>query len=161
MASAKMLNRARILAKLRAAAPSVIQEVEAQLNLEAIELAAAVKRAVPKRTGTMAETVRVEPGDRPMSLKVVVGGVPATRKKVRQGVKKADFEKARQEGGFQGEYDYPMGVELGHRAVDGSHVPAEPFFWPTYRARKKGMRRRMSAAGRRGLKNFDLDKTRG
>lgn len=43
-------------------------------------------------------------------------------------------------------------VELGHRAPDGTHVPPQPFFWPTVRARQKKVRARIKAAMTRALK---------
>jgi hypothetical protein len=44
--------------------------------------------------------------------------------------------------------------EVGHKAKDGSHVPARPSFFPTYRARKKGIKRRMSVATRKAVKSL-------
>jgi hypothetical protein len=43
-------------------------------------------------------------------------------------------------------------VEQGHRSADGKHVAARPAFWPTYRARKAGMKRRISAAARKAIR---------
>jgi hypothetical protein len=43
-------------------------------------------------------------------------------------------------------------VEAGHRTVDGKHVTARPAMYPTYRAHKKGMQRRMSAAARKAIR---------
>lgn len=161
MAVVKMLNRDKIVARLNSLYPSTIALVDAQVLKEAHDLAAAVKRAVPVLSGALRDSVRVEKGDRALSYVVKVGDVPETRKKVRRGVLSADFEKAKASGGFKGEYDYALAVEFGHHTVDGKQVPAEPYFFPTYRARKKGMKRRVRAAARKGLKSFDLDKTRG
>lgn len=43
-------------------------------------------------------------------------------------------------------------VEQGHRAVNGEHVAAQPAFWPTYRAWKKGAKRRTAAAARKAIR---------
>jgi hypothetical protein len=43
-------------------------------------------------------------------------------------------------------------VEQGHRTVDGGHVAGRPAFFPTYRARKKAMKRRLSKAARDAIK---------
>lgn len=161
MATVKMLNRDRVLARLAKLPKEVIAQVDAQVRREAAELTEAVRRAVPVKSGALRDSVRFEAGDRPLAYVIKAGDVPATRKKVRRGVKFDDFQKAKAEGGFKGEYDYALAVEFGHRTEDGKHVPAEPFLFPTYRARKKAMRRRVSAAARKGLKSFNLDATRG
>lgn len=44
-------------------------------------------------------------------------------------------------------------VEQGHRAVNGEHVAAQPAFWPTWRAAKKGLKRRVSAAARKAIRS--------
>lgn len=152
MARSKVLGRAALKARLSRMPGRVIAACEVEFDHEVEGLVQAVKRAVPVKTGTMRDTVRAEPGDKPHSRKIVVGGVPATRKKVRSGVGFDDFQKAKASGGSKGEYDYPMGVEFGHRAVDGTHVPADPFLFPTYRARKRGMKRRMRATARKAAK---------
>lgn len=153
MPKAKMVNLDRVLARIRALPPALSEALEDQLRIEADDLAAAVKRAAPVgETGNLKESVRVEAGDHPMALAVVVGGVPETRKKIRAGVRDSDFAAAKLTGGNKGEYDYPFGVEFGHRAPDGTHVPAQPFLFPTYRARKKAMRRRLKARARKVIR---------
>jgi Bacteriophage HK97-gp10, putative tail-component len=42
-------------------------------------------------------------------------------------------------------------VEFGHMA-DGKHVPAEPFFWPAYRLRKKALQAQIKRAVRAAVK---------
>ncbi|MFN3585191.1 HK97 gp10 family phage protein [Phenylobacterium sp.] len=153
MPKAKMVNLDRVLARIRALPPALTEALEDQLDTEARDLAAAVKRAAPVgETGKLRDSVRVEQGDHPLSQAVVVGDTPETRKKIRKGVRDADFEAARLTGGNKGEYDYPFGVEFGHRAPDGTHVPAQPFLFPTYRARKKAMRRRLKARARKVIR---------
>ena len=56
---------------------------------------------------------------------------------------------ARDEKGRQ----YPAHVEYGHTDErSGAHVPAEPFFWPTYRVTKKRARARVAKALRQVVK---------
>lgn len=43
-------------------------------------------------------------------------------------------------------------VELGHRAVDGTHVKPQPFFWSTVRARRKSIQRKIKSAMTRAVK---------
>lgn len=43
-------------------------------------------------------------------------------------------------------------VEYGHDAPDGTHVPAVPFFWPSYRVEKKAIRGRVVRATNAGVK---------
>jgi hypothetical protein len=43
-------------------------------------------------------------------------------------------------------------VEFGHSNAAGGHVPAKPFFFPSYRARKKALKRKISAAVRKVIK---------
>lgn len=47
---------------------------------------------------------------------------------------------------------YPAHVEYGHRTESGKHVPAKPFFWPSYRVTKKRIRSRISRAINKGVK---------
>lgn len=43
-------------------------------------------------------------------------------------------------------------IEAGHRARDGTHVPATPFFFPTWRALRKGIRSRLGRVTRAATK---------
>lgn len=155
MAKAKVLNRERVLARIRKLPSALIEALDNQLNIEVHDLAEAVRRAAPVgKTGDLQASVRVESGDHPLSQAVVVGGTPQTRKKIRGAVRNRDFAAAKVSGGNKGEYDYPFGVEFGHRAADGSHVPATPFLFPTYRARKKAMRRRLKGRARKVIRQI-------
>lgn len=138
MAEAKLLNKARWLGRLRALPIPVRKAVAAQLAVEAGELTAAIKRAAPVSAeledtpGELRDSVHhyKTPG-RPLSYRILADARdPET-------------------GNFIGSH-----VEAGHKAQDGSHVPPRPFFFPTYRARKKPMRRRLSAAGRKAVKQL-------
>jgi hypothetical protein len=134
MADAKMLNRAKVLARLRSLPTAVQIGVGSQLAKEVEDLTEAIQRAAPvdgasREPGELRDSVHFYPTpDRPLSYRVL-----------------ADAKD--ESGDFIGSH-----VEAGHRTADGEHVPASPFFFPTYRARKKPMRRRLSAAATKAAK---------
>ena len=139
-------NRDRLKRKLRALPAEAEKAVKAQLEKEANDLAELIRRRVPKRTGALRDSITVVPGDKPLSVKIKAGG-PTTTKKARKGVKEIDFAKAKITGGSRGEYDYARGVEFGT-----SEQPAQPFFWPSYRQRKRQIRRRVSTAAKKAVR---------
>lgn len=135
MADAKMLNLQRVLARFAKLPQQLKVDVGSQLAKEVEDLTEAIQRAAPvghdleKTPGELRDSVHFYPTpDRPLSYRIL-----------------ADARDAK--GDFIGAH-----VEQGHKAPDGSHVPRQPFFFPTYRARKRGMRRRLSAAGRKSVK---------
>ena len=135
MASAKMLNLEKVKARLAKLPNQVKVAVGTQLAKEVEDLTEAIQRAAPVRDdlqrhpGQLRDSVHFYPNpDRPLSYRVL-----------------ADAKDKK------GEFIGPH-VEHGHKAVDGSHVPRVPFFFPTYRARKKAMQRRIKAAGRKAVK---------
>lgn len=136
MTDAKMLNLAKVKARLRKLPELVKQAVGTQLATEVEDLTDAIKRAAPVgndlegRAGELRDSVHFYPNpDRPLSYRVI-----------------ADARDPKT-GKFIGVH-----VEAGHKAADGSHVPAHPFFFPIYRARRKPMRRRLSTAGLRAAR---------
>lgn len=150
---AEMKNLDRVLARLQRIPQEVRAAVEAQLEKEADDMLAAIQRVVPVDTGNLRKSIRKEKGHRPLSWRIRAGG-PLTTVKVRKGVRDRDFAKAAKSGGNKGEFDYARGVEFGHLAEDGTFVPAKPYFWPIYRARKKAIRRRLAAAAKKPLKTL-------
>lgn len=141
------------LARLAKLPAEVRAAVEQQLEAEAEALAAAMRNNVPVDTGTLRDSIKVVPGKHALSRRIVVGG-DATTVKVRKGVSDADFAKAKAKRNNTGEFDYFRAVEFGHLTPDGVPVPAQPFFFPTYRARKKALKRRIAAAARGPLKTL-------
>jgi hypothetical protein len=137
LADARVLRSRRLL-NLRQIPVSVRRAVAAQLATEVDGLAAAMRRAAPVDNATQDADVHLRdsvhayktPG-RPLSYRIIADA------------------KDGETGNFIGPH-----VEAGHKARDGSHVPPRPFFFPTYRARKKGMKRRLSAAGRKAVKQL-------
>ena len=47
---------------------------------------------------------------------------------------------------------YAAHVEYGHRAENGKHIPAEPYFWPVIRVNKRKIKNRVSRATTKALK---------
>lgn len=138
MATATVLNKQKWMQRLRSLPPAVRKAVGAQLDTEVDDMVAAMRRAAPVDTETQDADQHLRDSvhayrtpQRPLSYRII-----------------ADARDS-ETGNFIGPH-----VEAGHKARDGSHVPPRPFFFPTYRARKKPMRRRLSAAGRKAVKQI-------
>jgi hypothetical protein len=133
---AKMLNVDKVKARLARVAAAVIDAVEAQLKIEVADLVEAQKRAAPvdetsKTPGNFRDATRAyKTPNRPLSYRVI--------------------NDAKDEDGAP----IAQHIEHGHKAKDGTHVPPQPSFFPTYRARKKGMQRRLKAAARKAIKQI-------
>jgi HK97 gp10 family phage protein len=113
-------------------AHTVVQDaVTAELQKQANGLAKAIKQAAPSDKGKLRESVRVEPGKRADSITVKAGG-PLTTRPVRNGAKET--------------YDYANATEFGT-----VKETAQPFFYPTYRARKREIRNALQAAVSRAV----------
>lgn len=104
----------RVPLQIRAAAA-------AEALLQARALGQAMQRVAPKDGGKLAQSVRIE-GSRFGDRFYVKAGGQLTTRPVREGVSAT--------------YDYALAVELGTQKMK-----AEPFFYPTYRANRKQMRR--------------------
>lgn len=128
--TAKMLNLQRVLARLAEVPEAVQKAVDDQLRIEVSGLVAAQQRNAPvdetsDNPGELRDSIHFYKNpDRPLSYRVLAD---ARDKK----------------GKFIG-----SNVEAGHRARDGTHVPARPFFFAIYRALKRPMKRRVAAAAR-------------
>jgi HK97 gp10 family phage protein len=100
----------------------------AELNTQANDLAALIESVAPVHEGTLKTTVKVVPGKTDTIVRVVAGGY----KTVRQSVSSKP-------------YDYARADEFGT-----VNMPAQPFFFPTYRLRKKkikaAMKRKITAS---------------
>jgi len=151
MAEWKGLDAA--LARMAKLPDEVKQAVEAQLDVEADALVAAIRSATPVRTGALRGSIQALPGKRPLSRTIVMGG-QATTVKVRKGVADRDFERAKAKQNNTGEFDYSRAVEFGYHTEDGREVRGHAMFFGTYRARRKALRRRLAAAARKPLKTL-------
>lgn len=84
--------------------------IRRQIEAEAEQLAAAIREAAPTDKGDLRESVRVEPGERPLRVVVTAGGTPGTIETNKAGV----------------QFDEALMLEYGTSRSD-----AKPFFWPT------------------------------
>lgn len=128
-----MVKNLRSVSERLARIPGRVHEaVDRELRVQVEELVQAIQRAAPvsdeksdKNPGKLRASVHAEHNPK-RELGLIV---------------KADAKDTR--GHFIGKH-----VEHGHRQKNGDHVQARPFFFPTYRARKK----RIKAALRRAAK---------
>jgi ketosteroid isomerase-like protein len=131
--SVKVKNAEAIRRKLERLPQAASVALRRQLDTEVEEMVAAMKRAAPddQQTGgsTIRDAIRAYPTpDREISFRIISDG--------------------KDEKG----HVIAAHVEHGHKAKDGSHVAARPTFYPTYRARKKPMQRRLMAAARKAIR---------
>lgn len=131
---AKMLGLDAVLARLERIPKEVREAVEAQLDKEVDDLVAAFKRAAP------VSDLEAHPGQ----LRDSIEAYPAPGNPLRRRIIVGARDK---QGRVFGSY-----VEFGHNTPKGGHVSASPFFWPTYRAHRKGIRRRLALAATKVLK---------
>lgn len=97
-----------------------------ELNDQAGDLAKLIESVAPKFEGDLAHSVRVVPGKKDTQVRIVAGGKLTIRPSVSGKP-----------------YDYARADEFGTQAM-----AAKPFFFPTYRLRKKkiisAMKRRIT-----------------
>lgn len=132
----KAVNLKAIQAKIARLPARAQKALKDQMKVEADEMVSAIQRAMDAQYDhadnehqKLRDSVHAYPNpDRAVSYRIL-----------------ADAKDA--DGKFIG-----ANVEQGHRAADGTHVAAQPAFWPTYRARKEAMKRRLSAAARKAIR---------
>ena len=133
---AKMTNLERRIARMNSFPAEVQAAVETQLEKEVNLMVAAMKRAAPvsdfeDQPGELRDSITAYPVQgRPASWRIIV---------------KAQDSKGRYYGSY---------VEFGHNKPDGTRVPADPFFWPTYRAPKRGLRARILRPARKLIREM-------
>lgn len=136
MTQARMLNLQRVLARMGRLPQAMKEAVGDQLDTEAADLVAAQKRAAPfdpdsATPGAFRDSIRAyDNPDRPLSKRVIADARDPKGKVIAGN------------------------IEHGHRTPAGTHVAARPSFFPTYRARRKPMKRRIKAAARKALKQL-------
>lgn len=120
----------RVLAALP---PHIRGPIRAEIFHQAELLKNQMRAAAPRgKTGALAASVRVTPGTRSRMAAMVRAGGQGTMQQVGSGFFGAFNAAVR----GRGEYDYAIAQEFGT-----SQTPAQPFFWPTYRANKRRIRR--------------------
>lgn len=117
------------------ALPGVIQrKVADALGVGADELVAMLRGVAPvgaqddDQPGRLREAVHREAGPSEIAIDVVV-----------------DPRDSKGQG-------YAPHVEYGHVAENGTHVPAQPFFWPTIRVQRRRIRSRVARAASAGIR---------
>ncbi len=130
-------NANRFKRRLRAIAPSVRRAVRAELNANGDDLTEAQKRAAPYGDGDLQGSIQKEDvsTDRRIAVQVRAGG-EATTRPVRKSEK-----------GNAPSYDYALGQELGTEKM-----PANPFFYPPYRARRKKYKRGLANVAKKAAR---------
>ena len=106
----------RILAQLP---EQVKAPVRAEVFDQAEVLRAAMQGKVPADRGTLRDSIRVEPGRNEMRALVLAGGPNTT----------------------VGGYDYAKAQEFGTQKI-----PSQPYFWVSFRQKKRKMRTAIKAA---------------
>jgi hypothetical protein len=133
---AKMTGLEKRMAQWSRFSTEVREAVEAELKKEVDEMVAAIQRAAPvsdfeARPGELRDSVTAYPVQgRPAAWRIIV---------------KAQDKKGRYYGSY---------VEFGHGTEDGGRVPARPFFWPTYRSRRRGLRARILRPARKLIREM-------
>lgn len=126
MAITTAASLARLHKRLARVPIAVRAAAAAQALIEANNLAIAHRRAAPKDDGVLQSSIRVEQGRGGDRFYVKAGGLKTT-KPVREGA--------------AAQYDYVFASEFGT-----AHQPARSWFYPTYRTRRKKMRRNIEQA---------------
>lgn len=96
------------------------------IKAEADKLAAAIKQKAPRKSGALANSVTVRRRKNDLDLEVTAGG-DLTTKEIRKGSGES--------------YDYARAVEFGSVSM-----PAEPFFFNTYREMAPDIRQNIEDA---------------
>lgn len=116
----------RLRQRLNAIPQAVKEAIQPALQKSADEIVAAMQHLAPEDEGDLKGSIRHEPGEHELQLKIKAGG-EATTKPVRQG--------------STATYDYAMAAEFGT-----TKAAAQPFFFPAYRLNKKKAQRRIKRA---------------
>lgn len=129
-------SRARAKRIMKALPPAVEKRLAAQNEANANELVDTMKGFIDDKSGALSSTVKREaaPEKSVLAQRVSAGGA-ATTKRVRKSKK-----------GTAPLYDYANANEYGTE-----DMPAQPFFWPAWRLKRRRFKSRMSRAGKKGI----------
>lgn len=108
------------------------REIKVALEEGADRVVILSRSPAPRDSGDLVNSIRKQPGRHELAVDVVAGG-QQTMREVREG-----------SGVY---YDYAMAQEFGTE-----NHPANPFFYPAWRALKKSIRARLSRAYRDAAK---------
>lgn len=133
----KIIGIEKMMRRLERIPDEVRRRAKAELMLGGREINMLQRSLVPKDDLTLASTIRSEPLPDPQIGVVILAGGEATTKPVRETEK-----------GNSPEYDYALAQEFGTE-----NMPANPFFRPAIRVKKKQVRNRVRAAARKALRS--------
>lgn len=149
-------NRKRFKRRLEAIPKHVKQSQIETIGAAAEELAAAQRRGVNRVSGKLQDSIRAEDVSTPDRIAFTVSaGGPTTTKtigqrsytdeiSIGQGKRTQGFSKLA--GGLRVTYDYALAQEFGT-----ARGPAQPFFWPPYRAKKRAFKSRANRAAKKAI----------
>ena len=111
-------------------------------------------RSSKRQPGDLARSIHKEPGDTELSVKVVAGDSKVFYARFVEFGTRASVKGQVQ--AFAEKLTLARGAEVQGRSRKARRIhpgtKAQPFFFPAYRALKKGMRSRVTRAATRGLK---------
>lgn len=133
----KILNLERLRRRLERIPEAVRKRAKADLMLGGREINMLQRSLAPKDDGVLAGTIRTEPlPDPEIGVEIKAGG-PETTKPVRNSAK-----------GTAPDYDYALAQEHGTE-----NMPANPFFYPAIRVKKKQVLRNVRRGVKRALRD--------
>ncbi len=124
------------------------RELAGRLQEIAGELADDIKSAAPVKSGALRDSITVRRGRGALTFNVEAGGAATTKTIQRTAgyerdvaIDSGDTEGIARGGGGHVTYDYAMAVEFGTHKM-----PAEPFFYSTFRVREPAVREQIEQA---------------
>ena len=139
----------RLQKKLALIPRSVTEAVQAELERQAADMVAMMKRLVPVESGALRDSIGWTWGDAPAGS-MVIGTVNAKGKRSAVGASYASMVITIYAGssGKKGDTFYARFQEFGTRKM-----VANPFFFVTYRAKRKSAKSALTRAMRKAIKN--------
>ena len=119
----------QLTTKLKRLPEAARAELRKALAQSAFEIADTAHANAPRDDGDLRRSIGTRRGAHELSELVVAGGSLTTRP-VRAGQTTT--------------YDYALGVEFGNE-----HSPAQPFFYPAYRAHQRRVKNRLNRAAKK------------
>lgn len=144
-AAHRFTNRDRLRRRLKAIPAKVRQAVRAQLKVNALELVETAKSFAPVDTGFLREHIRAQNVSTSTRIAWRVGSYALHSRWVEFGTAPAAARPARQNMNFRR-------TAVMTKAYAAHHAtPAQPFFWPAWRLKRRRFKLRMSRAVRKAI----------
>ena len=126
---------------------AIIDEVRKELEKQATELVAMMRRLAPKDTGELANSIDWTWGQAPKGS-IAIGTVAASEGSALRITIYAGNESTVVTNKTGGRFQKAKLQEFGTK-----NMPANPFFFPAYRSKRRKIRGALSRAVKRGIKN--------